>query len=124
MGKTQVTTCINKIARRMGGLRDLSSPSDREKLPLYYIPQILDAVCDGLSISAHAKTGGFTVKVQQSKRRKVSDDSNSNDLAHSMDGNRVLGSRPASSFCGSSPPVSQSNKPMSFLQVTDCGSLW
>lgn len=89
----QVCNCINKICRKMGGLRDLSTGAERSRLPLYYVPQILDAVCDALSMAAHAKLVGFTVKVSQttrSRKRKDGADSQQQELAVALDSSHVL----------------------------------
>lgn len=136
----QVTSCINKVCRRMGGLRDLSSGKQRAKLPLLYIPQVLDAVSDALSMAANAKAAGFTVKVcKTSKSRRNAPESS--DVAAATDNNNVLGDaedacgmddRPASSSSSSqSSSVSGSNNKRPCWSAAyeatthmDRGSLW
>jgi hypothetical protein len=74
----------------MGCLKDISCEEQRRHLPLYYMPQVLDAVSDALSMAVQAKISGFSVKVSQTSRNKKKRD-DQDDLGTAMDFNGVLG---------------------------------
>lgn len=133
--KLQVSNCINKICRRMGCIKDISLAVERSRLPLYYIPQVLDAVCDALSMSVHAKIAGFTVKVLQTskyKRKQQKDgDSNKSDIGNAMDINGVLkesNNQPQGAGAGKSYEDDEAaaalRKKQRGLLHLDQGSLW
>lgn len=124
----QVTNCINKICRRMPGcLRDISKEAERARLPLYYIPQVLDSVSDALSISAQAKLAGFNIKVMQTsnnKRKREDPNNTDHSLGRAMDINGATRDcEPGQASTSFLSTASFSQRQM-YLARLDQGSLW
>ncbi len=116
---SQVSGCINRVCRRMGCLKDISCEEERKLLPLYYMPQVLDAVSDALSMAVQAKISGFSVRVTQTSRSKKRRDKNDkDDLGSAMDFNGVL------NFAQStSSPATKKNRTDN-VSADDQGGLW